>query len=151
MTPLLKYFRWAAPVLIYPVSWLPSWFHNKVLMWYFGKRSVHPSAITATQQLVSSSSIRNITNMANEEFQKVVVADYHLIQRYLKKLWFYYGSCDHWCPVEYYIDMKKRFPQADITLCDGGFKHAFCLESSVPMAERVWKYLKQNIKEISDS
>ena len=135
-------------ILVYPLSWLPVWFHNTVLSWYFGNRPIHPGAIAATQQLVSSSSLRNITNMANDEFQKVVVADFELIKRQLWKLWFYYGSRDHWCPVDYYIDMKKRFPDGDITLCDGGFEHAFCLEASTPMAERVWKYLSENVEEL---
>lgn len=148
VTPRLKYFRWMLPLLAYPISWFPDWLHSWILNWYFRNQSIHPCSVKATKQLISSSSVRNLTNMAHEEFETVNTADYHLIEKHLDKLWFYYGASDYYCPLEYYNEMKERFPKADITLCQSGFEHAFCLESSKEMAAIVWKYLVENVPEI---
>ena len=58
-----------------------------------------------------------------------------MIEQNLKKLIFYYGATDHWAPVSYYEDMKKKFPDGEIYLCERKFKHAFVLESSEEVAE----------------
>lgn len=42
---------------------------------------------------------------------------------------------DPWCPVQYYKDMVKAHPKADIRLCDNEFDHAFVLESSIGMGD----------------
>ena len=143
-TPLLQYLRWLAPLFIYPVSFLPDKVLDYVLQWYF-KDSTPECAVGATKSLISSGAIRTITNMAHEEMQNVVKADYDLIQKHLDKLWFYYGASDHWCPVEYYEDMKLRFSSGDIQLCKENFDHAFVLNDSDGMAKIAWKWACDNV------
>lgn len=75
--------------------------------------------------------------------QEVVEADYDVIERHESKLTWYYGSNDHWCPVEYYEDMKASFPLMDIHLCRSKFEHAFVLNSSQDMAHFTWQHAKQ--------
>ena len=67
------------------------------------------------------------------------------IEQNLKKLIFYYGATDHWAPVSYYEDMKKKFPDGEIYLCERKFKHAFVLESSEEVAEMVAPWIQEVI------
>ena len=67
------------------------------------------------------------------------------IEQNLKKLIFYYGTTDHWAPVSYYEDMKKKFPDGEIYLCERKFKHAFVLESSEEVAEMVAPWIQEVI------
>ena len=49
-----------------------------------------------------------------------------VIEQNLKKLIFYYGATDHWAPVSYYEDMKKKFPEGEICLLKGSLNmHLF--------------------------
>ena len=68
-----------------------------------------------------------------------------VIEQNLKKLIFYYGATDHWAPVSYYEDMKKKFPEGEIYLCERKFKHAFVLESSEEVAEMVAPWIQDVI------
>lgn len=68
-----------------------------------------------------------------------------VIEQNLKKLIFYYGATDHWAPVSYYEDMKKKFPDGEIYLCERKFKHAFVLESSEEVAEMVAPWIQDAI------
>ena len=124
-----------------PVSILPHWLRYNLSSWYFKNRAVHEGVIEGTCKLVQPYCLRNVTNMANEEMQKVDVPDYHLLQRYRHTIWFYYGVGDGWCPVNYCHDMRRRYPDANVTLCSHGIAHAFCMESSIEMAELTWKKL----------
>jgi len=62
-----------------------------------------------------------------------------------KKLIFYYGATDHWTPVTYYEDMKEKFPDGEIYVCERKFKHAFVLESSEEVAEMVAPWIQKVI------
>ena len=67
------------------------------------------------------------------------------IEQNLKKLVFYYGATDHWAPASYYEDMKNKFPDGEIYLCERKFKHAFVLESSEEVAEMVAPWIQEVI------
>lgn len=58
-----------------------------------------------------------------------------------KQLIFYYGATDHWCPLQFYQDMKLDFPQADLRLCERGFRHAFVLDAASQVAHMVVQWL----------
>lgn len=69
--------------------------------------------------------------------------DSRLLDRNIDKLRFYYGATDHWCPVEYYHDMKKRYPTHNhMYLCEGGHRHAFIIDASEPIADTVADWIK---------
>ena len=150
VTPKLKYLRWMAPVSIYLASFLPDFLIEKVVRWYFTGKNIPECTVDATRGLVDAGCIRAIANMGYDEMQNVVHADYDLIEKYLDKLMFYYGTTDHWCPVEYYEDMKAKFPSGDMILCREGFEHAFVLESSIGMAKVAWDWIVQNIPQVKN-
>lgn len=140
-TPMLRYFRWAAwPIVALPYFFIPDFVKRRILEWFFQDPTICPSAITGTMRLINPTSVCQSFNLAHEEMNTVLEADYELIREFASKLFWYYGAKDHWCPVEYYQDMKNRFPQMDIVLCKEGFEHAFVLKASKPMADLTWQW-----------
>lgn len=61
------------------------------------------------------------------------------------QLSFYYGKTDGWCPVKYYEDMKKDFPEGNIYLCEKGIPHAFVLGFNQEMATIVADWINNNL------
>jgi len=43
--------------------------------------------------------------------------DDECVRRFGKKLRFYFGANDHWCPVNYYHEMMEKIPNASAQLC----------------------------------
>ena len=66
-----------------------------------------------------------------------------VVAQHLKKLIFYYGASDPWAPVSYYEDMKTKFPDGEIYLCQRNFQHAFVLESSVDVARMIATWIQE--------
>uniref|UniRef100_A0AAY4AYP3 Lipid droplet-associated hydrolase n=1 Tax=Denticeps clupeoides TaxID=299321 RepID=A0AAY4AYP3_9TELE len=67
----------------------------------------------------------NAMYMGSQEMRMVLDRDDSTIKKNLNKLLFYYGATDHWCPVQYYHDIKRDFPSGDFHLCERGIRHAF--------------------------
>lgn len=67
---------------------------------------------------------------------------------FLKRSWrllsFYYGKQDGWCPIDYFEDMRRDYPQADITLCDRNIEHAFVMDKL--STEQMAKYAAERCK-----
>jgi len=64
------------------------------------------------------------------------------VRRHLDKITLYYGSDDHWCPVDYYHEMKLMFPEHErLHLCDSGFRHAFIIDASREMGDKVSQWI----------
>lgn len=61
------------------------------------------------------------------------------------QLIFYYGATDHWCPIQYYLDIKKDFPHGDIRLCENGFRHAFVLDTGREVAKMVVEWISGDL------
>ncbi|KAI9290445.1 hypothetical protein K502DRAFT_354056 [Neoconidiobolus thromboides FSU 785] len=59
------------------------------------------------------------------------------------KLTIYYGENDGWSPKQHYVNMKKLIPNANIHFCDQKLPHAFVLDHSPIMAEKVTKWLAE--------
>ncbi|XP_059837787.1 lipid droplet-associated hydrolase isoform X4 [Hypanus sabinus] len=87
----------------------------------------------------------NAMYMGSQEMMQVVQRDNSTIKHFLNKLIFYYGSNDHWCPVTYYEDMKRCFPEGTILLCQKGIRHAFVLDANVEVAHMVTEWLKADL------
>lgn len=63
------------------------------------------------------------------------------------QLTFYYGKRDGWCPIKYYEDMKKDFPEGNIYLCEKGIPHAFVLGFNQEMATMVADWINNRLPE----
>ncbi len=62
------------------------------------------------------------------------------------QLIFYYGATDHWCPVQYYHDIRKDFPEGDIRLCERGIRHAFVLDAGEEMANMTAEWVFDDLR-----
>ncbi|ERE69004.1 putative UPF0554 protein C2orf43 like protein [Cricetulus griseus] len=59
----------------------------------------------------------NAAHLLSQEMIHVQKRDDEIIMEHLPKLTLYYGKTDSWCPVKYYEDMRKDFPEGNIRLC----------------------------------
>ena len=142
--------RWSVPFFTFALSLLPQRLTSLLVSYFFDDGSVHADALLAISKIIQPSAARNITSMGHEEMQTVADADVTLLRRHFRKLWFYYGTRDAWCPLQYCSDMRARLPEADITVCERNIEHAFCLRSSREMAEIVAAKLR-SVGVVSDS
>lgn len=62
------------------------------------------------------------------------------------QLIFYYGAADHWCPLQYYHDIKQDFPEGDFRLCENGFRHAFVLDAGREVAKMVTEWIHGDLR-----
>lgn len=133
---------------LYPLYYLtPNFVRYYMTKMYF-MGTVPESAVEATLRLINPSCVYNSIYLARHEMKEVMTADHDLIEKHKDKLMFYYGTSDHWCPLEYAHDMKKAHPDADIHICERGYQHAFVLKDSVGMAELLWDLLAKKMPHI---
>lgn len=92
--------------------------------------------------------LTNAAYLGGQEMMQVMERDNETIRKHLSKLIFYYGTIDRWCPVSYYEDIKKEFPEGDIRLCEKKIPHAFVLKFHQEMATQVADWLKDDLSNI---
>ncbi|XP_032817343.1 lipid droplet-associated hydrolase [Petromyzon marinus] len=148
MTPILCRLRYLAYPPILCLSFLlplrAKTLLASVALWASGLGpKTDPNAVSASLNLFSVHCAANSMYMASQEMYQVTERDNVTIQEHLDKLIFYYGMSDHWCPVEYYHDMKRDFPAGDVRLCEKGIRHAFVLDSSLEVAQFVHSWIKE--------
>ncbi|XP_068959084.1 lipid droplet-associated hydrolase [Petaurus breviceps papuanus] len=149
-TPLLCWLRYAlyVPICII-VSLLPTKAFS-VLSSLILQRLKMDHEITSRYVINSfnMSCIANALYLGSQEMRTIVERDNATIQKHLKKLTFYYGASDSWCPVQFYEDIKKDFPSGDIRLCEKGISHAFVISSSQEMAAMIADWLKDDLAKL---
>ncbi|XP_040586708.1 lipid droplet-associated hydrolase [Mesocricetus auratus] len=92
--------------------------------------------------------LANAAYLGSQEMIHVRKRDDEIIKEHLPKLTFYYGKTDRWCPVKYYEDMKKDFPEGDIRLCEKGIAHAFVLGFNQEVATIVADWINNKLPKI---
>ncbi|XP_051578450.1 lipid droplet-associated hydrolase [Myxocyprinus asiaticus] len=130
MTPVLCRLRYAVYLPIILLSLLPE--RLKTSMVRLTLRNLYAldnSIIPATITLINVDCAANGMYMESHEMHLVVERDNLTIRQHLSKLNFYYGAMDHWCPVQYYHDIRKTSPEGYIHLCERGIRHAFVLDA----------------------
>ncbi|XP_048355048.1 lipid droplet-associated hydrolase isoform X2 [Sphaerodactylus townsendi] len=146
MTPLLCQLRYILYMPIYLITLLPDIVKSSLVRFALRGLKYHDdSSIMASVDLVNMDCVVNVMYMASQEMRKVVERDSTTIREHLKKLTFYYGAADQWCPVQYYEEMKMEFPDGDIRLCEKGIRHAFVLEASEEVAAMITEWLQDDL------
>ncbi|XP_063298190.1 lipid droplet-associated hydrolase [Pelobates fuscus] len=143
MTPLLCNLRYVVYMPLYLLSFLPESVQASLIKFVLrGIKSVDEFSVTASLNLFRVDCAANAMYMGGQEMMQVLERDNTIIQKNLSKIIFYYGANDNWCPVQYYEDIKKDFPEGNIWLCQRGIRHAFVLDSSREMATMIIDWLK---------
>ncbi|XP_051502907.1 lipid droplet-associated hydrolase-like isoform X1 [Myxocyprinus asiaticus] len=147
MTPVLCRLRYAIYLPIFLLSLLPE--KLKTSMVHLALRNLYVldnSIIPATVSLINVDCAANGMYMGSQEMQLVVERDNLTIRQHLSKLIFYYGATDHWCPVQYYHDIRKDFPEGDIRLCERGIRHAFVLDAGEEVANMTAEWIYDDLR-----
>ncbi|KAG1972550.1 lipid droplet-associated hydrolase isoform X2 [Pimephales promelas] len=147
MTPVLCRLRYAFYLPVFLLSLLPE--RLKISMVHLALRNLYtldPSIIPSTVSLINVDCAANGMYMGSQEMRLVVERDNATIRQHLSKIIFYYGATDHWCPVQYYHDIRNDFPEGDIRLCERGIRHAFVLDSGEEMANMTAEWILDDLK-----
>lgn len=147
MTPVLCQMRYVAYLPLFLLSLLPECLKSSLIKLVFGRiRSLDHTVLQPTVGLLSGDCAANAMYMGGQEMKKVLERDNVTIRKHLKKLIFYYGATDHWCPVQYYHDIKQDFPNGDFRLCENGFRHAFVLDAGREVANMVVEWISGDLR-----
>lgn len=147
MTPVLCHMRYVAYLPLFLLSLLPESLKASLIKLVLGGiRSLDHSVLQPTVGLLSGDSAANAMYMGAQEMREVLERDNKTITNNLNKLIFYYGATDHWCPVQYYHDIKQDFPHGDFRLCENGFRHAFVLDSGREVAKMVAEWIGGDVR-----
>ncbi|KAI8576325.1 hypothetical protein K450DRAFT_257222 [Umbelopsis ramanniana AG] len=128
------------------VSWsasLLSWIHptvRKTIVSYITKQP-DPSLSVTSDQLLQRNVVNNALFMAGQEMASIKELDYDFYHAHVKKFIIYFSPKDSWAPQDHYDDMKSRFPNANITLCEENLPHAFVLDHAKSMAKKVSEWI----------
>ncbi|XP_075057479.1 lipid droplet-associated hydrolase isoform X2 [Mixophyes fleayi] len=142
MTPLLCSLRYIVYMPFYLLSFLPEVMKTSLVKFALrGINSVDEACVAASLNLFRMECAANAMYMGSQEMVKVMERDSETIKQNVNKLIFYYGAKDAWCPVQYYEDIRKDFPKANILLCDKGIRHAFVLDSGKEVAAMIISWL----------
>ncbi|XP_077477370.1 lipid droplet-associated hydrolase [Stigmatopora argus] len=147
VTPALCHLRYVAYLSIFLISLLPETVKSRLVKLVLGRVGrLDGAVVQATLGLLSGDSAANAVYMGGQEMRKVLERDNTTIEKNLEKLLFYYGATDHWCPVQYYHEIKKDFPTGDFRLCENGFRHAFVLDAGKEVAEMVAEWIQTQLR-----
>ncbi|KAK3537103.1 hypothetical protein QTP70_002110 [Hemibagrus guttatus] len=147
MTPVLCHLRYVVYLPIFLLSLLPERLKaGMVQLVLRNMRSLDTSCVPATLSLINVDCAANAMYMGSQEMRMVLDRDNLTIQQHLDKLIFYYGATDHWCPVQYFQDIRRDFPDGDIRLCERGLRHAFVLDAGEEMANMITKWICDDIR-----
>lgn len=111
---------------------------------YFWVFSIPKIFTGTTLKYLTPSVIEKVVFLANDEMDVVKELEADTIANNIDLLKFYYGTKDGWVPVQYYNEIKERFPKIDATLDDKGIYHAFVLRSWEEMGLVVAKWFEEN-------
>lgn len=146
-TPLLCQLRYVCYLPVFLISLLPDLLKTRLVRLALGGiRSLDQTMIRPTVGLLSGDCAANAMYMGGQEMRKVLDRDNATIQKHLNKLIFYYGATDHWCPVEYFHDIRRDFPDGDFRLCESGFRHAFVLDAGAEVAQMVVQWISNDLR-----
>lgn len=147
MTPVLCHMRYVAYLPVFMLSLLPEGLKASLIKLVLGGiHSLDQNILQPTVDLLSGDCAANAMYMGAQEMRKVLERDNITIKKNLGKLIFYYGATDHWCPVQYYHDIKKDFQNGDFRLCENGFRHAFVLDAGKEVAKMVVDWISGDLR-----
>ncbi|XP_074803627.1 lipid droplet-associated hydrolase isoform X1 [Natator depressus] len=143
LTPVLCKLRYVLYMPVYLLSFLPERVKTSMVRFVLrGLKCPDEASIVTSLNLFSVDCVANVLYMASQEMMKVVERDSTTIKQNLKKLIFYYGVADNWCPQQYFEEIKMDFPDGDIRLCEKGIRHAFVLDASREMAAMITDWVQ---------
>lgn len=113
---------------------LPIFVRTYLIYFYFILSSIPNWFLGTTLNYIQVSVLQKVLFLAQDEMDKVTELDVKAIQEHQSRMKLYYGATDGWTPLEYYKELKDKFPNIDAQVCKWNYAHAFVLKSSGEMA-----------------
>ncbi|XP_075413175.1 lipid droplet-associated hydrolase [Tenrec ecaudatus] len=146
-TPILCWLRYVLDVICYTIlKPVPEFIKSFLLKITLKVKNIPKECFSLSP--LEPFCLANALYLGAQEMKQILKRDDETIQKHLSKLTFYYGTIDKWCPMEFYEDMKKNFPEGDIRLCEKKMGHDFIMGWSQEMAELVADWLKVDLSKI---
>ena len=160
VTPLLNYLLRFLLLIVFMVSFIPKKVLEKLVAFTFKFREnsphVDPNVIKASFNMVSSySCVKSLLIMAKHEMKIVEELDFEEVKSHHKDIFFYYGTKDHWCPLDYYHGMKQHYKNhlpdfnysKSLILDENNLDHAFLiyLKQTEIMSELTAKWINDSL------
>ena len=140
------YFQWPFLLMTFFFSLMPSFFKKWSIGWWMhlNKHSSKESIVNATHAFLNYRSMENMLKIGRD-LGTIKDMDVESVSQNIEKLTFFYGARDPWVPRSCYEQMTKRFPEADVMICDDDIQHAFVLDASETekLARKVWEWLEK--------
>lgn len=145
MSLLVNYLKYPMLMGVYAASYLGESAQKGLVSWYLRGRCIPECVIRAALYMFRPECVRAVVVMAKDEFETVQALDVDNIQANLKRVTFYYGATDPWCPASFCQDLKDIFPDGDVRLCQNNFHHAFVLDNGKEMAALLAAWILEGI------
>lgn len=146
INPLVTYLRPLTVATLSTLRLLPRSVQNLLVRLYIflatACTSPHQTSLRGAANYFRPDCLMACFVFTRDIIQSVRDRDNATIGNHADKLTVYYGRNDHWSPVEYYDDLRRTFPNADVRLCERGFRHAFVLDRSVEVAVMVREWIE---------
>lgn len=137
--------------LLFLLAWIFSYFPValqiiliRIFGGFFGVRN---NSIKPVRQLLDPNALKRICQLAEDEMLRVRELDHEIIEKYTKKLWFYYGATDGWTPINYFNELKAKYPEINAEVCKRGFPHAFVLSHEKEVGNMVGDIINEKISQ----
>ena len=141
VTPVLNYLLKIVLFIVFLVSILPRKVLEKLVKLTFSFRRnssvVDENVVKASLHMVSSySCVKSLLLMAKDEMALVNKLNFDEIKSHHKDIIMYYGTKDHWCPIDYYHDMRQHYENHlsdfdhsnSLLLDENNLEHAFLID-----------------------
>jgi len=101
--------------------------------------------LRTTRKLLHPQALERCMFMAHDELQVVGELNAGELRKFSDRLTLYFGTKDHWCPLDYCRNFQEQVPEARAIVCALELEHAFVLKSSQQMASIVSEWLHQKL------
>nr|XP_026690937.1 lipid droplet-associated hydrolase [Ciona intestinalis] len=143
LTPILTNARWLFMFAGMVASYTPPWVFRRIYPGLSKEEFVYE---TIEENFPSMEVLDCITYMGLQEMYMVDRRDDNLVEKFLDRLIFYYGSHDEWCPIEFYENLDAKYGHvtgSHIEVAEQGIPHAFVLTHSHRVAEKVAEWSEE--------
>lgn len=142
----MRFIRHILFVILF-LSWifslLPLFVQNSISSIYLKLAKMPSHYVGDITNFLQPFTVNNSASMALEEMFQIRERDNLVLKENVTKIKLYYAVSDGWCPISYCYDIKRDIANIDAEICDKGFRHAFVLWDSIPMAHLIAEWIME--------
>lgn len=145
-------FKWSALLRVFHfLSILPYSLRASVVGYYIRKWNLPESYLEDALKTLRIDALERMMEMGWDQISNVYDLDVDIIEKNTKRMTFYYGTRDHWVPVQYYEDLKNRISGIDAHLDEFNMAHAFNIRNGAEMAKIMSQWITNRRPEFTET